>query len=319
MAKPRIFISSTYYDLKHVRSSLESFVNDMGYESILFESGDIYFDPTKPLDESCYKEVESCHMLVLIIGGKYGSPESAATKDKKTKPDDLSKQYEFYNSITKNEYLSAMRNNKPVMIFVDNGVYSEYQTYKKNRDNKSIKYAHVDNISIFYLLDDIMDNTNAFIKTFEGIKDITHWLRVQWAAMFCDYLMNKSEQIKLAGLSEQLTSLADISKTLKSYSENLLMSNENIKGQDIINEANKSLEKKTYERFLADDLIEHILEYPNLPVSPEELFEIFKEADNFNDFITKAKFEEEFLTNHFHEDGRIRADAVYASLRRALL
>ena len=26
MAKPRVFVSSTYYDLKHLRSALESFI-----------------------------------------------------------------------------------------------------------------------------------------------------------------------------------------------------------------------------------------------------------------------------------------------------
>ncbi|EJL6905653.1 DUF4062 domain-containing protein [Vibrio cholerae] len=32
MAKPRIFISSTYYDLKHIRNAIESFVDGFGYD-----------------------------------------------------------------------------------------------------------------------------------------------------------------------------------------------------------------------------------------------------------------------------------------------
>jgi len=39
MSKPRIFVSSTYYDLKHVRSSLEAFIERLGYEPILSEKG----------------------------------------------------------------------------------------------------------------------------------------------------------------------------------------------------------------------------------------------------------------------------------------
>ncbi len=40
MARPRVFISSTFYDLKQVRSDLERFINDMGYDPVLHERGD---------------------------------------------------------------------------------------------------------------------------------------------------------------------------------------------------------------------------------------------------------------------------------------
>ena len=39
MAKPRIFISSTYYDLRQVRADLERFIKDLGYETVLNEQG----------------------------------------------------------------------------------------------------------------------------------------------------------------------------------------------------------------------------------------------------------------------------------------
>ena len=59
MANPRVFVSSTYYDLKHVRSSLDIFIETLGYESVLSEKGDIAYSPNMPLDESCYREVTS--------------------------------------------------------------------------------------------------------------------------------------------------------------------------------------------------------------------------------------------------------------------
>jgi hypothetical protein len=34
MAKPRVFVSSTYYDLKHIRASLELFIESLGFEAI---------------------------------------------------------------------------------------------------------------------------------------------------------------------------------------------------------------------------------------------------------------------------------------------
>ncbi|RYD51203.1 MAG: DUF4062 domain-containing protein [Sphingobacteriales bacterium] len=53
MARPRVFISSTFYDLKHIRSSLETFVHSLGYDAVLFEKGLVAYNPDTPLDESC--------------------------------------------------------------------------------------------------------------------------------------------------------------------------------------------------------------------------------------------------------------------------
>jgi hypothetical protein len=39
MARPRVFISSTFYDLKQVRSALEIFIKNIGYDPVLHERG----------------------------------------------------------------------------------------------------------------------------------------------------------------------------------------------------------------------------------------------------------------------------------------
>ncbi|WP_222102500.1 DUF4062 domain-containing protein [Gilliamella apicola] len=43
MAKPRIFISSTFYDLKHIRHDLHSFIESLGYEPIRNKEGNISY------------------------------------------------------------------------------------------------------------------------------------------------------------------------------------------------------------------------------------------------------------------------------------
>ncbi|MBU3105149.1 DUF4062 domain-containing protein [Clostridium gasigenes] len=54
MSKPKIFVSSTYYDLKFVRSNIKRFIEQYGFDPILNEFGLITYDYTKPLDKSCY-------------------------------------------------------------------------------------------------------------------------------------------------------------------------------------------------------------------------------------------------------------------------
>ena len=150
MAKPRVFISSTFYDLKHVRSSLETFMVTLGYDPVLSEKGSIAYSPDVPLDESCYREAKACDIFVLIMGGRYGSEvsQSAGPEAKGF--------YERYESITRKEYESALERGIPIYILLDKSVYSEYETFKRNRDNQTIKYAHVDSVSVFGFIDYIL-------------------------------------------------------------------------------------------------------------------------------------------------------------------
>lgn len=73
MAKPRVFVSSTYFDLKNVRADIERFIRDKGFEPVLNERGNIPYGSEKKLEEYCYKEIELSDIVVSIIGGRFGS------------------------------------------------------------------------------------------------------------------------------------------------------------------------------------------------------------------------------------------------------
>jgi hypothetical protein len=73
MASPRIFLSSTFYDLRQVRSDLEGFIRGLGYEAVAHERGDVPYGNDSALEDYCYKEVANCDILVSVIGGRYGS------------------------------------------------------------------------------------------------------------------------------------------------------------------------------------------------------------------------------------------------------
>ena len=214
MAKPRTFISSTHYDLKHIRAAFELFVDSLGFDAVLSEKGDIAYTHDRPLDESCYREVENADIFVLIVGGRYGSEVSSGSK----KP--LKSFFERYDSITKKEYQAAADRDIPIYILIEKGVYSEYQTYSRNKEIENIKYAHVDSVNVFLLIEDILARPrNNPVQTFERFEEIESWLREQWAGLFRELLRRQSQQQQLVGLSQQVLELKESNQTLKTYLE----------------------------------------------------------------------------------------------------
>lgn len=174
MAKPRIFISSTFLDLEAVRNDIATyFEKDLSSEVLRFEKGGVYFDATKPLDKSCYAQVASSDLFVLLIGGRYGSPDSS--QESKTN----------YVSVTRREYETALEHNIPIYTFVKDTVLSEFQTYRNNvAQRKTLKFAHVDNWRIFELIQGIFGlKKNNPIWPYHQSGDIVEHVRSQMAGM----------------------------------------------------------------------------------------------------------------------------------------
>jgi hypothetical protein len=248
VARPRVFVSSTYYDLKHIRASLENFIESLGFDAILSERGNIPYDPSLPLDESCYREVENTDLFVLIIGGRYGSETSEAkTDDKKTF-------YERYESITKTEYAHAIERDIPVYILIDRVVYADYETFLRNKTNETINYAHADSVNVFLLIADILGKRrNNPYQQFDRYSDIESWLREQWAGRFRDFLHSSSSQAQIASLAEQIRSLTEISTTLKKYIEQVVTKIAPEQAQELIQREADRLEAARLESLRAKD------------------------------------------------------------------
>ena len=254
MAKPKIFVSSTYYDLKHVRASLDVFISSLGFDPILSEKGQIAYAPDLPLDESCYREAQACDIFVLLIGGRYGSAASSeATVEKEPSF------YERYESITKQEYKAALEQDIPIYIMVESGVYGEYQTFKKNRENDTIKYAHVDSVNIFGLIDDIIaQKRNNPVKSFERYSEIEDWLKDQWAGLFGELLNRRGNQSQLTSLAAQVGEMSEVNQTLRRYIEMIVSQLAPDKSQSLIASENERLEVAMREEKLKSL---HVLEW----------------------------------------------------------
>lgn len=202
---PRVFISSTYYDLKHVRERLEKFIDSYGFEPVLFESDKVIYEHGQDIDRSAYREVELCHVMILIIGGRYGSPSSSDNSE------EFRKSYnEEFVSITRKEFETAQAQNIPVLVFIEKSVYADFETYRQNVDifknsssNYGFKFAHVDDLQIFDFIELVRSKP---IKTFERIEEIEAYILSQFAGYFYLYLESlrqKSDKDKiLDGVSE---------------------------------------------------------------------------------------------------------------------
>jgi hypothetical protein len=208
MAKPRIFISSTFYDLRQVRSDLDTFIENLGYEPVRNEEGDIPYGKDEALEEYCYKEIKAVDILVSVIGGRFGS-ESKRNN----------------SSISQIELKTALKENKQVYIFIEKNVLSEYETYLINKDNASMKYRYVDDVRIYQFIEEVKNlNANNNIKGFETASDITKYLKEQFAGLFQRFLEEQT-RIKEVSLIRNLEKTAQTLNKLVNF-----LSDEN-KGQ----------------------------------------------------------------------------------------
>ncbi|QIB90994.1 DUF4062 domain-containing protein [Methanosarcina mazei] len=199
MGAPKIFVSSTCYDLALIRTELRSFIQTYGFEPIMSEYSDILYDHFEHTQSSCLKEIPYCDMVILIIGGRYGTKSVPQALDiidiERLKEKNLSNEMIIdikSCSITQIEFLQTVNSNIPVFTFVSLGVMNDYYFWVQNKEN-----ANIDQISfltiespetakyIFGFIEFIHRlRVGNSIATFSNLDEIKNHLRKQWAAKF---------------------------------------------------------------------------------------------------------------------------------------
>jgi len=176
MAAPRVFISSTFYDLKQVRNNIGDFITSLGYEPVMHEKSGVAYTQTTPLENDCYHELASCDIVVCIIGNHFGS---------KSLENDL--------SITMNEIQTAIKHKKKVYIFIANDVYTENEIYLVNKDSGAFKCKYVDDIRIHEFIAGLKESVKShFIAPFETTDKIIDTLRAQFAGLLQNLLQREA-------------------------------------------------------------------------------------------------------------------------------
>ncbi len=231
----RIFISSTFYDLKYIREDLANFVRSYGYEPVLFEDGDIGYTPGKTLDSSCYESMRNSDMVILIIGGEYGSAASGEKKD----------EFKEYMSVTRNEFRTAIDSGIPVFAMIDRNVMSEYRMYEANYDfiekeKKELNFVSTKNVNVFRFIKEVKGMVTIPIQEFDKAADIKEFISKQWADMFKNYLSSlrtEKENRKIENSVNEMKALIQkMDIMLDSVGKNVLSKDNSSKYDEIVNE-----------------------------------------------------------------------------------
>ena len=212
MAIPRIFVSSTCYDLQEIRFQLRHFILEFGYEPVMSEFDDIFYNYELHAQDSCLEEISKCQLFTLVVGNNYGSIYHKE-KDENTTPD----------SVTLREFRKALETDIYKHVFINKFVDYDYKNYKRALDKILLKHFRENNISddrieatklsikksfdetypfpydsykyVFYFLDIIheLKEGNAH-NTFESFVDIKESLKKQWAGFMYESLTKKDKR-----------------------------------------------------------------------------------------------------------------------------
>jgi nucleoside 2-deoxyribosyltransferase len=201
MASLRVFVSSTYYDLRHVRNDLYLFIKGMGYDPVMHDKGGVSYTQDTTIEQSCYNELSTCDIVVCIIGNKFGS--KAASGD---------------FSITMEELQTAIQQKKKVYTYIVKDVLIENQTYEKNIKTGSFLPAFADDVRIHEFVSEMKRTVkNNFIMPFETVNDIIDNLKMQLSGLFQHLLMLESSATE----SKTFNDLVLVSSKIKELMDSL--------------------------------------------------------------------------------------------------
>ncbi|MDP2225493.1 DUF4062 domain-containing protein [Nitrosomonas sp.] len=279
MAIPRVFLSSTCYDLANVRDTVRGFIETFGLEPCLSDHGDVFYHPDLHTHESCVNEIGNCDLFILVIGGKFGGTYVSDPK----------------KSIVNAEYAAARELNIPVFTFVKRDVLDDHRLYQKNKNNQIITQIDFPSIDhredakeIFQFIDDVRQaRVNNGFFPFEYSKDIEFHLRKQWAGMFYSLL----QQRKISeDYNEQRTLLSD----MKAATEQLGLLMKNMYRQLDKTNANTVI-TNAEERTVAEKFFRDIFDYFRIPgfisTSLDTLLSLVGRKEWFNFLAATHDFE----------------------------
>lgn len=215
MASPRIFVSSTCYDLNEIRDTLYSFIESLNYLPVFSDKNDVFYHPDLHTHDSCIKEIENCQLFILIIGGRFGGKYHLDTS----------------KSIVNAEYSTAKHLKIPIFTFIKREVYEDHRQFTYNKIEKpdlykDFFYSAIEKqeyaINIFEFINEVRKNDiNNAIFPFEYGREIKDILLKQFAGMFYDFLWQRQKIKENEKTQNLLTDLTILGKKTEEIIENI--------------------------------------------------------------------------------------------------
>ena len=125
---PKVFISSTVYDLRDLRASLEVFLELSGFGPVLSNRPGFGEDPNDFPYASCLKVLESCQLVIGIIGRRFGYRFCTGWGE-------YAHQYHDYTP-TKAEIEHAFKKKKRLIVYILDEVLCHYEIWRKGLEIK---------------------------------------------------------------------------------------------------------------------------------------------------------------------------------------
>ena len=200
--RPTAFISSTFYDLKHVRASLNSALRNLSFDVLDSTDPEFFASPEVNTIENCKTNVRNCDVLILIIGGRYGGIVTDRGQ-----------------SVTNLEYLWAHSNNIPVYTFVDRRVWEIYGEWAATgRPVASRKGSAID-YRVFPFLEHVSRSRRAnWIWKFDSAEEIVEVLKNQFSSLLREKLTMIRQGVTETARTNRSTLMANYHQLVRSSS-----------------------------------------------------------------------------------------------------
>ncbi len=171
--REKVFLAGTD-DVKYIMESLEKELKEMSYDPIWFHRK--FNVDSKDTMKTCLDNVKTSDRLILVLDKKCGLPYRDAPR-----------------SITEEEFLTAYKDNKPILIFLNQETYAHSKIYRKRiklgdiitEDNKN-EYGFKADIELFDFIDGIQHLERdgkldiRWRELYDSIKDIVDQIKLKW-------------------------------------------------------------------------------------------------------------------------------------------
>jgi hypothetical protein len=186
--RPSLFVSSTCYDLKQLRTDMKQFIEGLGLDPVLSEHANFPVNPDVGTVDNCLEVVEAkADIFVLIVGGRYGS---SADTDR---------------SVTNLEFLKARAKGVPIYVFITRSILDILPVWLQNQTGDFSSVS--DSPKLFQFVADIRNTGENWVFPFDTAQDIFDTLRSQLAYLFMDALELRTRMRLSGGLSPCLRDL----------------------------------------------------------------------------------------------------------------